>query len=73
MAHSLRNPALFVIFASAYHGQAQSTTASASAGHATIAPGANSFGYIGCYNETTGIAEAGNVRAVGEKGNVVGD
>ena len=49
----------------------QSTSATASSSLATIAPGSQSYTYLGCYNETTGLANAGNVRALGELGNLV--
>ena len=73
MADFLQRLAFLVFTALASHAQAQSATTSSIASNATIAPGSNSFNYLGCYNETTGIADAGNVRALGEKGNVVRD
>ena len=37
----------------------------------SLVPSASGFKYLGCYNETTGDAAAGNVRALSEKGNMV--
>jgi hypothetical protein len=38
----------------------------------SVAPGVLGYNYIGCYNETTGLAAAGFVRALSENGNMVG-
>ena len=44
------------------------TTAASSA---TPLPSVGGYSYAGCWNETTNVANAGGVRALGESGNVV--
>lgn len=44
---------------------AQSSTASTPAqAFASVYPGSATYDYLGCYNETTGDADVGNVRAL---------
>lgn len=56
------------LFAVAFaQSSATSTSASASAAHSVVAsaaPGTNGYDYIGCYNETTGIAGTSGARAL---------
>jgi hypothetical protein len=74
--------ALFVVLSLLGIGNAQSTSTTppasstvvapssrTSMGPPTIVPSTAVYTYIGCYNETTGNAAAGNVRAL--QGNVV--
>ncbi|KAK4992902.1 hypothetical protein LTR50_000808 [Elasticomyces elasticus] len=41
-----------------------SSSSSSPSSTATVAPGTSGYSYIGCYNETTGIAGSGGVRAL---------
>ncbi|KAK4973995.1 hypothetical protein LTR66_011134 [Elasticomyces elasticus] len=43
---------------------AVSSSSSSPSSTATVAPGTSGYSYIGCYNETTGIAGSGGVRAL---------
>ena len=62
---------LFMLASVRSQSATSSANGSAPSGRATIAPGLYSYNYLGCYNETTSIENAGHVRALAEQGNMV--
>lgn len=59
--------ALSLFAVASAQSSATSTTASASTTHSVVAsaaPGTNGYDYLGCYNETTGIAGTSGARAL---------
>ena len=67
----------FLIFSLAIPARAQQSSSTPTSGAVsslpTIVPDSASYSYAGCYNETTGDADAGNLRALSEQGNMVRD
>lgn len=53
-----------VVFVSAQAATTSSAATSSSTGVVMVYPGSGAWSYYGCYNETTGVANSGGVRAL---------